>query len=85
MTYVFTRDLPSWLFLVELLSDTGWDTDNDVRLDGSERSDSGSSWLGSEGSDSGREGGVEGSVTIVSEFSCLSAPASGTASKAYDG
>lgn len=73
MTYVFTRDLPSWLFLVELLSDTGWNTDDNVRLDGSERSDSGSSWLGSEGSDGGSERSIEGSVTIVSEFSCLSA------------
>jgi hypothetical protein len=73
MTYVFTRDLPSWLFLVELLSDTVWDTDDNVRLDCSERSDSGSSWLGSKGSDGGSKGSVEGSVTIVSEFSCLSA------------
>jgi hypothetical protein len=72
-THVFTRDLPSWLLFVELLSNSRRDTDDNVRLDGSERGDSGCSWLGSKGSDSDGEGSVEGSVTIVSEFSCGSA------------
>ena len=85
MTYVFTRDLPSWLFLVELLSDPGWDTDDNVRLDGTERSDSGGSRLGSKGSDGGREWSVEGSVTIVSELSCLSATVYTRTRKAYGG
>ena len=70
-TYVFSRDLPSGLLLVELLTDTRWDTDNNVRLDGSQRGDRRCSWLGRKRTDSNGERRVEGSVTVVGELSVV--------------
>ena len=71
MTYVFSGNLPTGFLLVELLADTRWDTDDDIRLDGSQRGHWRSSWLGGKRTDSDGERRVERSVTVVGEFTVV--------------
>jgi hypothetical protein len=68
MATYLSGNLPALLFLVQLFTDTVGDTDDNVRLDGTEGDDGGSPGGASERSDGLREGGVVRVVTIVSEL-----------------
>ena len=71
MTYVFARNLPSSLLLIQLLSNILRQTANDIRLDGSKTADSRRTGLASHGTDSLSERGCVRNVTIISQLSVV--------------